>query len=119
MAMISRRLSSPRCSASGMRTRPSSPRGGLVLAATAPTGGWRGHPNAEVPQHAFLYGQRCARQRVEPRLRLGERDHLADVVLTRQDRYEAIQSHAEAGVRRRAIRERVEQVTEPHVGFVG
>ena len=51
-------------------------------------------------------------QRVDAGLRLRERDHLADVLLAREDRDEPVDADGEAGVRRRAEAERVEQEAE-------
>ena len=54
-----------------------------------------------------------ARERVGARLGLRERDHLADVLLAGEDRDEPVDAEREAGVRRRAVAEGVEQEPEP------
>ena len=56
---------------------------------------------------------------VDAGLRLRERDHLADVLLAGEDRDEAVDADREAGVRRRAEPERVEQEAEALLRVLG
>ena len=66
-----------------------------------------------------VYWTRGAGERVDAGLRLRERDHLADVLLAREDRGEAVDADGEARVRRRAEPERVEQEAEALLRVVG
>ena len=50
-------------------------------------------------------------------LRLGEGDHVADVVLARQQHDDAVDAGRDAAVRRRAVLERLQQVAEAGVGL--
>ena len=67
---------------------------------------------AELGELGGVDGGGRAGERVGARLRLRERDHLADVVLAAQDRGQPVDAEREAGVRRRAVAERVEQEPE-------
>ncbi len=53
-----------------------------------------------------------------PRLRLREGDDLADVLLARQDRHQAVDAEREPAVGRRAVVERVEQEPELALGLL-
>ena len=77
---------------------------GPRLAIASSMGGGRGCPVR--PADAGMIG-RGAGQRVQAGLRLRERDDLADVLLTGQDRDKTVDAEREPAVRRRTVGERV------------
>src|SRR5258705_4261505 len=72
----------------------------------------REQSEAELGQLRVRHRRRRAGERVGTRLRLRERDHLADVLLAGEDRHQPVEPEREAGVRRRAVPEGVEQESE-------
>src|SRR4051794_23525087 len=69
--------------------------------ASALRAGQDGEP--ELLQLRGVDGGRRPRERVGARLRLRERDHLANVVLAREDGHEPVDAEREPCVRRRAV----------------
>src|SRR5205823_1958585 len=78
-----------------------------------------GELEAELFQLRGVEGAGCVRQWVDARLRLRERDHLADVLLTGEDRDEAIDADRETGVRRRAVAARIQKKTKTFLCILG
>src|SRR4051812_36719835 len=72
----------------------------------------RQHPQSQLVEVAGIDGCRGRRQRIRARLRLGEGDDFADVLLAGQQRGQPVDAEGEAGVRRRAVAEGVEQEAE-------
>ncbi len=74
---------------------------------------WAGRDGqAEFPELRRIEWRGRPRERIGTRLRLRERDHLADVVFAREHRRQTVDAEREARVRRRAETERLQQEPE-------
>ena len=73
----------------------------------------RKQADAELVELGVVDRRRRAGERIEARLRLGEGDDLTDVLLAGEEGDEPVDAEREAGVRRRAVAEGVEQEAEP------
>src|SRR5215207_9978509 len=77
-----------------------------------------GHLDAQLGQLCPVDGRGSAGQRVRAARRLGERDHIADRVASRQQRGDPVDPERQAAVRRRAEAQRVEQEAEARGGVL-
>ncbi len=87
-------------------------------AGALPSARRRQGAQAQLGELRTVDGGRRAGHGVGPRLRLGEGDDLADVLLTGQDGHEAVDAEREPAVGRGAVAERAEEEAEAPVGLL-
>jgi hypothetical protein len=85
--------------------RRAQPEGGSHVLAT----------NSSAELRCLVHGARRVAHQVRARLRLRERDHVADVVGPREVHHEPVEPERDPAVRRRAVAERLEQEAELRV----
>src|SRR5690349_5825170 len=72
----------------------------------------RPHADVQLAQLLLGHGRRRIDQQVLPALRLGERDHVADLLDAGHQRHHPIEPESDASVRRGAVGERIEEEAE-------
>ena len=72
----------------------------------------RAHPDMQIAQLLLGHRRRRIDQQVLAALRLGEGDHVADLLDAGHQRHQAVEAEGDPAMRRRALSECVEQETE-------